>query len=112
MASEKENKVDLSELQRSIFDKIGKNETNDLKNILAQFKENVDFVDENGMTPLQHAAYKGNKEAVQLLLDRVRIDQSTDRRAFYSFPTISGSRRQFRQARAQLHRLTLRCAFR
>uniref|UniRef100_A0A182YKR0 Uncharacterized protein n=1 Tax=Anopheles stephensi TaxID=30069 RepID=A0A182YKR0_ANOST len=35
-----------------------------------QYKSCVDFVDENGMTPLQHAAYKGNKEAVQLLLDQ------------------------------------------
>lgn len=26
------------------------------------------------MTPLQHAAYKGNKEAVQLLLDLVSFE--------------------------------------
>lgn len=37
---------------------------------MAQHKGPVDFFDENGMTALQHAAYKGNKDMVQLLLDR------------------------------------------
>lgn len=63
----------LSELQKDIFDKITKNDVSGLKTQLAQLKGSVDFVDENGMTPLQHACYKGNKDAVQLLLDQVRI---------------------------------------
>jgi len=29
---------------------------------------NVDYVDEDGMTPLQHAAYKGNRELCEMLL--------------------------------------------
>ena len=32
---------------------------------------NVNIIDENLMTPLQHAAYKGNKDMVQILLDYV-----------------------------------------
>ncbi|EAT44469.1 AAEL004183-PA [Aedes aegypti] len=63
-------KVILSADQKEIFDRISKNENSELKLRLARFKQSVDFVDENGMTPLQHAAYKGNKEAVQMLLDQ------------------------------------------
>lgn len=63
-------KVVLTPEQREIFDRISKNENSELKLRLAQFKQSIDFVDDNGMTPLQHAAYKGNKEAVQLLLDQ------------------------------------------
>ncbi|KXJ78877.1 hypothetical protein RP20_CCG003232 [Aedes albopictus] len=63
-------KVILSSEQKEIFDRISKNENSELKLVLAQFKQSVDFVDDNGMTPLQHAAYKGNKDAVQMLLDQ------------------------------------------
>lgn len=63
-------KVNLSPEQKEIFDRISKNENSELKLLLSQFKQSVDFVDDNGMTPLQHAAYKGNKEAVQMLLDQ------------------------------------------
>lgn len=63
-------KVVLTADQQQIFDRISKNEVSELKLVLGQFRAGVDFVDENGMTPLQHAAYKGNKEAVQLLLDQ------------------------------------------
>lgn len=67
------NKEELSDLQAEIFDKITKNDVGGLKMALAQLKTTVDFVDENGMTPLQHACYKMNKEAVQSLLDQVRL---------------------------------------
>uniref|UniRef100_A0A182SUH7 MYND-type domain-containing protein n=1 Tax=Anopheles maculatus TaxID=74869 RepID=A0A182SUH7_9DIPT len=63
-------KVVLTEDQQAIFNRIAKNENSELRLLLSQYKSCVDFVDENGMTPLQHAAYKGNKEAVQLLLDQ------------------------------------------
>lgn len=59
----------MSEVQREIFDLISKNDTNGLKTILSTYRESIDFTDDNGMTPLQHAAYKGNKDGVQLLLD-------------------------------------------
>jgi ankyrin repeat protein len=45
---------------------------------------NVDIYDENGMTPLQHAAYKGNKEIVQMLLDQVSVEDSLYLQVFTS----------------------------
>jgi len=64
-------KLELNDEQRKIFDAITNNNINELRVYLGIFKENIDFIDENGMTPLQHACFKGNKEAVQLLLDQV-----------------------------------------
>lgn len=58
--------------QKQIFEKIAQNDLNGFKNLLGQLKGGVNFVDENGMTPLQHAACKGNKEAVRILLDMVK----------------------------------------
>lgn len=59
----------LNDIQVSIFEKISKNELGELKNLLIGYKETVDFFDVNGMSPLQHACYKGNKDSVQLFLD-------------------------------------------
>ena len=67
------NNEELTDLQKSIFDKISKNDVGALKSLLTQLKTTVDFVDENGMSPLQHACYKTNKEAVQSLLDQVSV---------------------------------------
>lgn len=61
----------LNDVQKQIFDAIAKNEIGELKTLLVQLHGTADFVDENGMTPLQHACYKGNTELVQLLLDQV-----------------------------------------
>lgn len=68
MAPAAENMTDL---QKEVFTKINNNEAAELKVLLAANKIKVDFVDENGMSPLQHASYKGNKEIVQMLLDQV-----------------------------------------
>jgi ankyrin repeat protein len=64
----------VSEVEKDIFAKIANNDVNGLKNTLLQQKMKVDIYDENGMTPLQHAAYKGNKEIVQMLLDQVSVN--------------------------------------
>lgn len=61
----------LTDLQKQIFEIIPKNDVGELKALLAQLQGTADFVDENGMTPLQHACYKGNTEFVQILLDQV-----------------------------------------
>lgn len=55
--------------EKKIFDSISQNNITELKLLLHDFQ--ADVFDEHGMTPLQHAAYKGNKEIVQLLLDQV-----------------------------------------
>lgn len=61
----------MGETEKRIFDSIAKNDVIELKKLLHNFKGDV--LDEHGMTPLQHAAYKGNKEIAQMLLDQVRI---------------------------------------
>ncbi|XP_038215664.1 ankyrin repeat and MYND domain-containing protein 2 [Zerene cesonia] len=61
---------DLNPPEKTIFTTIAQGDVTEFKNILAQHKGSVDFLDENGMTALQHAAYKGCKDMVQLLLDR------------------------------------------
>ncbi|XP_033340998.1 ankyrin repeat and MYND domain-containing protein 2 [Megalopta genalis] len=61
---------DLTNLQEKIFEKINNNAVSELKILLAASKVKMDFVDENGVSPLQHACYKGNKEIVQMLLDQ------------------------------------------
>lgn len=61
-------KLDPSEIE--IFNAIEKNNVALLKMLLIH-KKDVNIFDENLMTPLQHACYKGNVEMVQLLLDQV-----------------------------------------
>ncbi|RZF36557.1 hypothetical protein LSTR_LSTR010668 [Laodelphax striatellus] len=61
---------DSEDLEKNIFNLISNNNVNGLKAILAQHNFNADLTDEHGMTPLQHAAYKGNKEIAQMLLDQ------------------------------------------
>lgn len=57
-------------VEKQIFEAIAKNDTAALKILLVK-SGSVDITDDNGMTALQHACYKGNKDAVRLLLDRV-----------------------------------------
>ncbi|CAH1118958.1 unnamed protein product [Phaedon cochleariae] len=70
MVDHQENNLKkLTENEKQIFGAIDQNDIVRLKTLLSEVA-NVNFVDENSMTPLQHAAYKGNKEIVQLLLDQ------------------------------------------
>lgn len=71
----------MSELSRAeweIFNAIEKNDVAALKALLVD-NQNVNILDENRMTPLQHACYKGNLEMVQLLLDQVTPSSSVNR---------------------------------
>lgn len=52
-----------------IFTFITNNDMDNVKKVLSEQKLQGDLYDEHGMTPLQHAAYKGNKQICQLLLD-------------------------------------------
>lgn len=70
------NKIQLDDIQKQVFEKISKNDKDGFKQLIAQVKGGVNFIDENGMTPLQHACCKGNKEAVQILLDMVGLSLS------------------------------------
>ncbi|XP_063983789.1 ankyrin repeat and MYND domain-containing protein 2 [Diachasmimorpha longicaudata] len=59
-----------TDIQKEIFTKITNNQAGELKSLLASNKILIDFVDDNGLSPLQHACYKGNKEIAQMLLDQ------------------------------------------
>lgn len=70
--SEGSKKSQLDEVQLQLIHRISKNDTSGFKQMLGQLKGGVNFVDDSGMSILAHASFKGNKEAVQLLLDMVR----------------------------------------
>ncbi|XP_030570963.1 ankyrin repeat and MYND domain-containing protein 2 [Drosophila novamexicana] len=67
--SEDGKKSQLDEVQLMLIERLSKNDTNGFKQLLGQLKGGVNFVDDSGMSILAHASFKGNKEAVQLLLD-------------------------------------------
>ncbi|KAI4462247.1 ankyrin repeat and mynd domain-containing protein 2 [Holotrichia oblita] len=60
---------ELSEDDKKIFHAIDKNDVILLRAALVD-KRNVNILNENLITPLQHASYRGNKEMVQILLDQ------------------------------------------
>lgn len=64
----------VEEGEKNIFYYISKNDVNGVKSLLPSTRG--DIFDEHGMTPLQHAAYKGNVAISQMLLDQVnnRLD--------------------------------------
>ncbi|EDV40635.1 uncharacterized protein Dana_GF10604 [Drosophila ananassae] len=59
----------LDEVQRQLLDRLAKNDSSGFKQLLGQLKGGVNFVDDSGMSCLAHASFKGNREAVQLLLE-------------------------------------------
>lgn len=71
--NDEHEKSTMSQLQKDIFQKISANEVEELKSLLSANKVKVDFVDEHGVSPLQHACYKGNQDIAQMLLDQVSI---------------------------------------
>lgn len=54
-----------------IFAKIAADDVPAVSSILGEDKTKVEILDEHGMTPFQHAAYKGNKQMCQVLIDYV-----------------------------------------
>lgn len=63
---------ELNEDDKKVFQAIDKNDVSLLKAALVN-KQNVNILNENLITPLQHASYRGNKEMVQTLLDQVHF---------------------------------------
>lgn len=70
MTEESKKIVQLDDVQRQLLDYLAKNDTSGFKQLLSGVR-NVNFVDDTGMSCLAHASFKGNREAVQLLLDMV-----------------------------------------
>ncbi|XP_067011109.2 ankyrin repeat and MYND domain-containing protein 2 isoform X2 [Anabrus simplex] len=84
----------MSEVEKELFDKISNNDASGVRNLLLQNKIQPDICDESGMTPLQHAAYKGNKEIVQMLLDQATDVNSGKHEHGYTalhFAALSGN---------------------
>ncbi|XP_013406731.1 ankyrin repeat and MYND domain-containing protein 2 [Lingula anatina] len=58
----------LSELEKKMLDSISDGKVDEVKHLLNEPDVRVDCMDTHGMTPLQHAAYKGKKAVCELLL--------------------------------------------
>lgn len=58
---------------KEINEKISENNIAQVKKLLSNGGISIDTADEHGMSPLQHACYRGGHEIVQLLLDQVRL---------------------------------------
>ncbi|XP_025206493.1 ankyrin repeat and MYND domain-containing protein 2 isoform X1 [Melanaphis sacchari] len=57
-------------MTQEVFQAIFVNDFDGLQKIYAKHNLSTDILDEHGMTPLQHAAYKGNEQIVRWLLNR------------------------------------------
>lgn len=68
---------------QDVFKAIFVNDFDGLQKIYAKHDLSTDILDEHGMTPLQHAAYKGNEQIVRWLLNRV-----SDCQIFLFFPLL------------------------
>lgn len=64
---------EINEMSREVFKTIFVNDFEGLQKIYAKHDLGTDILDDHGMTPLQHAAYKGNEQIVRWLLDRVSV---------------------------------------
>ncbi|XP_050304527.1 ankyrin repeat and MYND domain-containing protein 2 [Anthonomus grandis grandis] len=83
----------LSSTEKKIFEAVTNNDAGLLKNALSE-NSNVNIFDENRITPLQHAAYKGNKEIVQILLDHganVNLCEHQHNYSALHFAALSGN---------------------
>ncbi|XP_063159794.1 ankyrin repeat and MYND domain-containing protein 2 [Candoia aspera] len=61
-------KGDLNEEERALLEVIGKGNTEEASRLLGSKTVCVNCLDEHGMTPLMHAAYKGKVDICRLLL--------------------------------------------
>ncbi|XP_053114842.1 ankyrin repeat and MYND domain-containing protein 2 [Hemicordylus capensis] len=61
-------KGDLSEEEKELLEVIGKGNTEEATRLLGSKNVHVNCLDEHGMTPLMHAAYKGKIDVCRLLL--------------------------------------------
>lgn len=60
---------ELKEHEKELFKHVSECNISEVKQLINDFKVSVNCYDDQGMTPLQHAAFKGNYEICKLLLD-------------------------------------------
>ncbi|KAL1490959.1 hypothetical protein ABEB36_011628 [Hypothenemus hampei] len=80
--------------EKKVFEAINNNDSVLLKVLLTENPQYVNILDENRMTPLQHAAYKGNKELVRTLLDQgadVKLCEHPHNYTSLHFGALSGN---------------------
>ncbi|OWF53137.1 ankyrin repeat and MYND domain-containing protein 2-like [Mizuhopecten yessoensis] len=88
-------KGDFTELEKKIYDAVSQGKADEVKLLLKENTvKNVDFLDDTGMTPLQHAAFRGKRELCQLLLAHGADVNSTYHENGYTalmFAALSGN---------------------
>lgn len=105
---------ETNEMSQEVFKAIFVNDFDGLRKIYADHDLSADLLDEHGMTPLQHAAYKGNEQIVRWLLDRVSDYKRRNVKncIVFIFTLLlcrrSGCRRQLGKAQISVHRVAFR----
>lgn len=97
--TEESKNPQLDDVQRQLLDRLAKNDTSGFKQLLVGVK-NVNFVDDSGMSCLAHASFKGNREAVQVLLDMgadINLNQHGADYTPLHFAALSGNAHVCRQ---------------
>ncbi|KAH8266038.1 hypothetical protein KR038_001073 [Drosophila bunnanda] len=97
--TEENKNAQLDEVQRQLLDRLAKADTSGFKQLLVGCR-NINFVDDNGMSCLAHASFKGNREAVQLLLDMgadINLNQHGADYTPLHFAALSGNAHVCRQ---------------
>ncbi|CAB3384507.1 Hypothetical predicted protein [Cloeon dipterum] len=85
--------MEPTEEQQQALQKVTDNDLTGLQALLSTAKFDIDFVDTNGMTLLQHAVYKGNHDIAQILIDQGADVNSSKHEHNYSplhFAALSG----------------------
>lgn len=58
-------------IESLVFKYISENNFDAVKNLFVQYKLKPNLYDKDGMTPLQHACFKGNKQIAEFLIEQV-----------------------------------------
>ncbi|XP_060582578.1 ankyrin repeat and MYND domain-containing protein 2-like [Ruditapes philippinarum] len=96
MASEKTKQTfpDLSENEKKLIDAINRGALAEVKVLLQEKDVKVDCLDESGMTPLQHAAFRGKCDIADQLISvgaNVNSDQHENGYTALMFAALSGN---------------------
>lgn len=86
----------LSENEKALLQKISDNKIEEVKLLLNENDVSVNCVDDSGMTPLQHAAYKGNYEMCKILIELgsdVNINEHNHSYTALMFAALGGHKR-------------------
>ncbi|XP_061181464.1 ankyrin repeat and MYND domain-containing protein 2-like isoform X1 [Saccostrea echinata] len=92
MATTKSKNV--RENEQKLLDAIVNGNLDEVRTLLKDPDVRVDFTDETGMTPLQHAAFRGHKEMVELFLANganVNSDKHENSYSTLMFAALSGN---------------------